>query len=159
VTLRGGVHRLQRDFNQSSDTLRVLAVLSPTCSHCLEGYELLMRMPSGPNCLVLWTAMLIGDSVDVAAEQGLSDYRCTQFWEEAGWPVSTRLRPILGFGPYDPSKSAWDVYLLYPPGITWTVAEYPPRPTDWTHNLREHEPERSRISAALLTRWASTATS
>lgn len=156
VTLQGGVHRLQLDFNQLSETLRVLAVLSPTCPHCLEGNEMLSRMPAGPNCLVLWTAMLAGDSPDVAAEQGRSDDRCTQYWEEADWPVSTRLRPILGFGSYDPAMSAGDVYLLYPPGIVWTD-EYPPFPTDWTHNLREHEPERPRITAALLTHWASTA--
>jgi len=118
---------------------------------------MLLRMPSGPNCLVLWTAMLPGDSADVAAERGHSDDRCAHYWEEASWPVSTRLRPVLGVGPYDPAKSAWDVYLLYAPGIMWTT-EYLPPPTDWTHNLREYEPERNRITAALLTQWASTAT-
>jgi hypothetical protein len=135
----------------------VLAVLSPTCPHCVEGYEMLLRMPSGLNCLVLWTPILAGDSAEVAAEQGQSDLRCVHYWEEASWPVSTRLRPILGFGPYDPAKSAWDVYLLYLPGITWTT-EDPPPPTDWTHNLREDEPERPRITAALLNRWALIAT-
>jgi hypothetical protein len=157
VTLQGGVQRLQHDFNQLSDTLRVLAVLSPTCPHCFEGYEMLLAMPPAANCLVLWTAMLAGDSADVAAERGHFDHRCAQYWEDASWPVSTRLRPILGFGPYDLAKSAWDVYLLYPPGIIWT-SESPPPPTDWTHNLKEYEPVRLRITAALLTRWTSTAT-
>ena len=156
MKLHGGVHRLQHDFNQSSATLRVLAVLSPTCPHCLQGYEMLSNMPAGPKCLVLWTAMLAGDSADVAAAQGRSSHRCAQYWEEEGWPVSGRLRPILGIGPYSPEMSAWDVYLLYAPGIVWTD-EDPPSPTEWTHNLREQEPARPRITAALLTEWGSRA--
>ena len=62
---------------------------------------MLLRVPLGPTCLVLWTAMLPGDSAGVAAERGHSDDRCGHYWEDASWPVSTRLRPILGFGPYD----------------------------------------------------------
>jgi hypothetical protein len=80
VTLHGGVNRLQHDFNQSSETLRVLAVLSPTCPQCLEGYEMLSGMPAGPKCLVLWTAMLVGDSADIAAERGGSDHPCAHYW-------------------------------------------------------------------------------
>jgi hypothetical protein len=53
VNLGGGVHRLQHDFNQSFESVRVLVVLSPTCPNCLEGYEMLSRMPPGPKCLVL----------------------------------------------------------------------------------------------------------
>ena len=136
--------------------LRVLAVLSPTCPYCFEGYEMLLRMPLGPHCLVLWTANASRGLCGCAAERGHSDHRSAQYWEEANWPISTRLRPILDVGPYDPAKSAWDVYLLYRPGITWTD-EYPPPPGDWTHNLPESEPERPRITAALLTRWSSTA--
>ena len=40
-----GVHHLQQDFNQSSDTLRVLTVLSPICPYYFEGYEMMLRMP------------------------------------------------------------------------------------------------------------------
>ena len=83
-----------------------------------------------------------GDSAAVAAERGRSDHRCTHYWEEEDWPVSTRLRPILGFGPYVPEMSAWDVYLLYPPAVVWTN-EYPPLPSDWSHNLRDYAPTAS----------------
>ena len=44
---------------------------------------------------------------------------------------STRLRQLLGLGPFDPKMSAWDVYLLYSPGTIWTN-EGPPMPSDWT---------------------------
>lgn len=148
VPIRRGVHRLQHGFNQSSPMLRVLADLSPTCPHCLEGYEMLERMPAGPKCMVLWTAILAGDSADVAAEEGRSDQRFAQYWEEEGWPLSTRLRPVLGQGTYDPEVNVWDVSLLHPPAIVWTH-EDPPLPSDRTHNLREYEPERPRITAAL----------
>jgi hypothetical protein len=157
MTLRFGIQRLKDDFNQWSETARVLAVLSPTCPDCLEGYEMMVKMPTGPRCLVLWTAMLPGDSTGAAAQHGLADHRCTHYWEDQGWPVSTRLRPLLGLGPYDPGRSVWDVYLLYPSGILW-IDEHLPPPSDWTHNLGEHGPERSRITAALLDDWSSTTT-
>ena len=147
-----GIEQLQQDFNHQSDTVRVLAVLSPTCPNCLEGYELVSQIPGGPACMVLWTAMREADTAEEAAKLISSDRRCSHYWETDGWPVSTRLRPLLELGPYDPEQSAWDVYLLYRPGINWT-GEDPPAPSDWTHNLREHEPRRPRISSALLSRW------
>jgi hypothetical protein len=39
------------------------------------------------------------------------------YWEEEGWPVSSRVRSALGIGPYDPTQSAWDVHLLYRLGV------------------------------------------
>ena len=146
--------RLRQDFNQWSDAVRVISVVSPTCPNCLEGYELVSRTPAGPTSLVLWTAMLDGDSTRFAFERIGSDRRSTHYWEGEGWPVSTRLRPVLGLGTYNPEMSAWDVYLLFPPGVVWTD-EDPPLPLDWTHNLRENEPDRPRITRDLLIEWSS----
>jgi hypothetical protein len=148
------VGKLCREFNRSSENLRVLAVLSPTCPDCIAGYELVSQMPAGPTRMVLWTAMREGDSADVAARLIGSDRRCSHYWETEGWPVSSRLRPVLGLGPYDPELSVWDVYLLYRPGINWTGGD-PPVPSDWTHNLHEDAPRRPRISSTLLTSWSS----
>ena len=152
-----GVDRLQQDFNESSGTVRVLAVVSPTCPECLAGYELLSRMSPTVTCLVLWTAIKDGDSVSAVAMLIGADQHFAHYWEDEGWPVSTRLRPLLGLGPFDPEKSAWDVYLRYSPGITWTNEDVP-MPSDWTHNFRDLDPERPRITAALLASWSSTAT-
>jgi hypothetical protein len=69
VTHLHRVEQLRRDFNQWSDTSRVLSVLSPTCPNCLEGYRLVSQMPAGPTSLVLWTAMLDGDSSLAATDQ------------------------------------------------------------------------------------------
>jgi hypothetical protein len=41
---------------------------------------MLSGMPAGPKCLVLWTAMLVGDSADIAAERGGSDHPCAHYW-------------------------------------------------------------------------------
>jgi hypothetical protein len=131
----------------------VLAVLSPTCPECLAGYELLLRMPPITTRLVLWTAMTDGDSVSTVATL-IDDDNCTHYWEDEGWPVSTRLRPLLDLGPPDSEKSAWDVYLLYSPGIIGTEEDLPV-PSDWTHNLRDQDAERPRITAAQIARWGS----
>ena len=42
--------------------------------------------------------------------------------------VSTQLGAVVRIGPYDPTRSVWDVYLLYPPAIKWH-GEKPPLPT------------------------------
>jgi hypothetical protein len=151
-----GVERLQRDFNQYPRAVRVFAVLSPTCPDCLVGYELVSHMAPTTVRLLLWTAMRDGDSASVVSTLIGDDRDCNHYWEDDGWPVSTRLRPLLGLGPFDPEMSAWDVYLLYPPGVIWTN-EDPPMPSDWTHNLRDHNAEQPGITAALLARWSSTA--
>jgi len=98
--------------------------------------------------------MLDGDSAGTAIEQIASDRRCVNYWEDEGWPVSTRLRQVLGLGPYDPQRSVWDIYLLYAPVVVWN-GEDPPLPSEWTHNRAEPAPDQPRISAALLSRWSS----
>lgn len=148
-----GIEWLQTEFNQWSGTSRLLAVLSPTCPHCLAGYELILRMPEGPLCMVMWTAMLEGDSPRAASALITSDRRCVHYWEDEGWPISTRFRPVLGFGPYDPGRSVMDVYLLYHPGVVWH-GDDPPLPSDWAHNLQEEEPQRPRITPDVLAEWA-----
>ena len=72
-----------------------------------------------------------GDCDDAAArasEAFSGDLRFSHFWEEEGWPVSTALRPLLGFGDYEPTRSAWDVDLFYEPGVKW-MHRVPPTPT------------------------------
>ena len=91
VTVFPGVDRLRGDFNEWSNAVRVLAMLSPTCQECLAGYELLLRMPPATTRLVLWTAMKDGDSISTVATLIDDDKHCTHYWEDEGWPVSTRL--------------------------------------------------------------------
>jgi len=71
----------------------------------------------GVAVFVLWIAMLDGDTLQAAKEAANClnvDASVRHYWEEEGWPVSARLRPVLGIGPYDPTQSAWDIHLLFP---------------------------------------------
>jgi hypothetical protein len=78
--------------------------------------------------------MLSGDNVNAAQIQAgsFTDRRILQRWDArrlAGAEFSKALK-LKGH--------AWDVYLLYAPGVKWTGAT-PPAPTFWMHQLRaEH---------------------
>jgi hypothetical protein len=97
--------------------------------------------------------MLDGDDAEsqgYAADVGL---KARHYWEEEGWPVSARLRPMLGIGPYDPTRSAWDVYLLYDGTAMW-VPGRPPAPVAWAYNTQADLPAGERLDAVLLHRWS-----
>jgi hypothetical protein len=150
--------QLRSDFNDRRALVRVVSVVSPTCDDCLAGLTLLLEAIDGAASvvsLVLWLAMLPGDGPKVAekaAKRFAIETPSLHYWEEEGWPVSTSLRHVLGIGRYDPVRSAWDVYLLYAPGVEWGNGD-PPVPTAWGYNTRDELPAGERLSAALVRDW------
>jgi hypothetical protein len=76
----------------------------------------------------------------------------SHYWEEDSWPVSTALRPILGLGTYETTRSAWDVYLFYGRGARW-VGQAPPAPTEWAHQLNPDPGVGERLTPATVARW------
>jgi hypothetical protein len=105
--------------------------------------------------LALWTAMRPGDREEAAArasEAFSGDSGFSHFWEEEGWPVTTALRPLLGLGDCEPTRSAWDVYLLYEAGVKW-VDRVPPAPTEWAHQLEPDPGVGDRLALGTVTRW------
>ena len=52
---------------------------------------------------------------------------------EHGWDAEQRLSTLFAKA-LNLNGSAWDVYLLYGPGVSWTE-EGPPHPTFWMHQL------------------------
>ena len=52
---------------------------------------------------------------------------------EHGWDAEHRLSMLFARA-LNLKGSAWDVYLLYGPGVSWT-GEAPPHPTFWMHQL------------------------
>ena len=150
--------QLRNDFNDRRDVRRVVSVVSPTCDDCLAGLSLLFEAIDAAvhiAPLVLWLGMLPGDASEAAEESAkrfAADPPALHYWEEEGWPVSTRLREVLRIGPYDPTRSAWDVYLLYGPGVEWGKGD-PPAPDAWAYNTRDDLLGGQRLSKAVVRDW------
>jgi len=157
----GGPLQLKDCFNaRSNDAGRILMVVSPTCPDCLEGVRLVAATASEVRAtkvslFALWTAMRPGDCEAAAVGASAvfdSASGFSHFWEEHGWPISTALRPLLELGGYEPTQSAWDVYLFYGPGVTW-VSQGPPIPTAWAHHFRPDPGVGDRLTVATVAGW------
>lgn len=78
--------------------------------------------------------------------------RCTRFADERvqfSWDperaVGHAFAPVLSL----PRRTAWDVYLVYAPGVRWTDAA-PPLPTVWMHQLHDADPSLRLDTARLI---------
>src|SRR5229473_6440039 len=146
---------VRKEFNASSQKVRVVALLSPTCPGCQSGHavvgRVLKKFPSPKlQAILVWERMRDGDSVASAGQQAeiVQDVRISQ-----GWDGSWNLGKLFG-ETLDLHQIAWDVYLVYEPGIKWDGIE-PPRPTFWMHQLEGVDPnlllctDPSRLSAEV----------
>ena len=148
------VAQLPQRFNELAKASRVLMVLSPTCGDCLAGARI-VAAEVAKGVLVVWTDMRPSDSAAAAVQAGTElPTHFHHFWEVEPWPVSTALRPLLGLGPYDASRSAWDVYLFYPSGANWVGSvTTPPTPAAWAYNLVEDPGVGVRLDAKVVRGW------
>jgi len=131
---------LRKEFNASSQKVRIVALLSPTCSECQSGHAvvggILKRFRSARlQALLVWEPMREGDSPEAAADQAeaVRDARISQ-----GWDGSRDVGKLFG-ATLDLQETAWDVYLIYKPGIIWE-GQRPPHPTFWMHQLDGADP-------------------
>jgi hypothetical protein len=131
---------LRKQFNASSQKVRIVALLSPTCAECQSGHAImggiLKKFPSsGLQALLVWEPMRDGDSPANAAKQAATvrDLRISQ-----GWDDSRDLGKLFG-ATLNLHEIAWDVYLIYKPGVTWE-GKQPPHPTFWMHQLAGADP-------------------
>ena len=79
---------------------------------------------------IVWTPMLPGDCEKMAqsATALIPDARASHYYDpdrRAGRALASRMG---GEG-----KVAWDIYLFFPPGMTWE--DEAPLPVDWVHQL------------------------
>jgi hypothetical protein len=134
------------EFNRASDRLRVVALLSPTCGICQKGQRVVesvfSKYPQDARLrgFVVWLPMLPTDTQQYAGAQAGSfvDSRVSQQWD--GERTSgALLAHTLGL-----KGTAWDIYLLYAPGVRWS-GDQPPTPTFWMHQLREESGADQRI--------------
>jgi hypothetical protein len=88
------------------------------------------------QAILVWEPMRDGDSPMDATEQAATfrDPRITQ-----GWNENRNIGQLFGetLGLHD---IAWDVYLVYKPGMKWE-AQQPPHPTFWMHQLEGADPK------------------
>ena len=89
---------------------------------------------------VAWVPILPDDSEPAAREScGLvTDARAAHFWDEQR-VLPDLFASVLGLPEGWP---AWDVYLAYPPGVTWgdrVQNAPPPAPAFWHHQLGDLE--------------------
>ncbi len=131
---------VRKEFNASSGKVRVVALLSPTCPDCRSGQAVVGRILkkfSSPKlqAIFVWEPLRGGDNAANAAQHAASvqDVRIAQGWD--GTPELGKLfRDTL-----DIYQVAWDVYLVYRPGVKWEGPR-PPRPTFWMHQLEGVDP-------------------
>jgi len=131
---------VRKEFNASSEKVRVVALLSPTCPGCQSGHAVVSRVlkkfPSPKlQAILVWEPMRDGDNAATATQQAenVQDVRIVQ-----GWDGSRNLGKLFG-DTLDLHQIAWDVYLIYKPGIKWEETQ-PPRPTFWMHQLEGVDP-------------------
>jgi len=132
---------VRKEFNASSQKVRVVALLSPTCPDCQSGHgvvgRILKKFPSPKlKAILVWEPMRDGDDATSATQQAetVQDIRISQ-----GWDGSQNLGKVFG-QTLDLHQIAWDVYLVYKPGIKWEGPQ-PPRPTFWMHQLEGADPK------------------
>jgi hypothetical protein len=78
---------------------------------------------------IVWVPQLAGTNSRAIQVSGLiNDPRLHQYWDQADITGREFAKVLQTPGP------AWDVYLLYAPGIRW-AAELPPAPTYWMQQL------------------------
>ena len=146
--------QLRDEFNRASDRVRVVALLSPTCGVCQKGQRVVQSVFSKyPNDrrlrgFVVWLPMLPSDSKETAGAQAASfvDQRLVQQWDGDRSSGNLMAKTLALKG------SAWDVYLLYAPGVKW-AGDQPPAPTYWMHQLRAEDgaDQRACLNPAVFT--------
>ncbi len=139
----------RKTFNASSQKVRVVALLSPTCPDCRSGHgvvgRVLTKFPSPKlKAILVWEPMRDGDDATSATQQAetVQDIRISQ-----GWDGDQNLGKVFG-QTLDLHQIAWDVYLVYKPGIKWEGPQ-PPRPTFWMLLLCEN-PTRMNVEVVKL---------
>lgn len=143
------VAELRDRFNAGAERTRIVSLLSPECGYCQLGHALvgtlLERRPAADlEALVVWLPMVDGDDLESARRRNAawSDGRAV-----AGWDAERRIADAFASA-LDLPRSAWDVYLVYPPGVRW-VGEVPPVPEVWMHQLPYAPPDRRLVPVEL----------
>lgn len=126
---------LQKAFNEDSDDLRLVLLLSPKCGVCLVSARVLDKyvlneIEGDLQVYLVWGPMLGGEKQEdaVQATTFLADPRVQHFWTPEHTVAQAFAKPlVLG------EELAWDTFNLYAPGETWKEGAAPPVPLYYMH--------------------------
>ena len=126
--------QLKQRFQQDSDRVRLIALLSPVCPACRRGFadmqSVLKDVPdSRLRVYIVWLPMFPGDSRGWAQTRSdeFKDDRLSYYWD------GDKLTGEEWNKTLDLNRTAWDVYFLYESGSKWDGAA--PAPSFWMHQL------------------------
>lgn len=126
-------------FQANGGSVRMIALLSPSCLSCVRGFETVQKTLIGVGDLrlraaVVWIAVMPPDKRDMAVSLSaqFTDGRLTYFWDPYRAAGETWQPPLKLKG------AAWDVYLLYGASATWNEPDLDPGPPIfWMHQLKD----------------------
>jgi hypothetical protein len=130
------IDELRARFNDSIDTVRIIAFLSPTCGPCRYGQgvvrALFEEFPDEKLAgFIVWVPMLPTDNADTAKfEQGTITDPRLQCWFDGDKAAANAWSSFIGL-----ANTTWDVYAAYESGVAWEPAAPPPTPNIWMHQL------------------------
>jgi hypothetical protein len=169
VAVVDSLEQIKEAFNANSDKPRALLLVSPTCSECVFGAEVVRKSimdkfaSSGVYAIVVWEPMLTPDNEGAARQSSgiFAGVPASQFYDadrHAGWayerqrfsrkwdeveaalPRGHWLRQVTDRKP-EPAPE-WDVYMLFKPGVRW--ASQVPKPDAFIRHIGRDEHGQSR---------------
>ncbi len=158
------LNALKAEFNAHADRPRILLLVSPACSECIYGAEVVRTSimdafaASGVYALVVWEPMIDGDSLDAARQSSaiFAETPSAQYYDEerlSGWayekehfakkwddveaalPADHWLRSMVDEKPV--AAPEWDVYMLFKPGVKWETQT--PKPDAFIRHMGRNE--------------------
>lgn len=135
--------KLRQAFNDAADGVRVISIPNPACRACVNGQRLMDRIfteefseAKALTGFVVWISINGWGSLSEAQllARETNHTRWTHFWDAEMYAGKLFKAPINLNAEY---LTAWDVYLIYAPGIHWVEDSPPPKPTFWMHQLSE----------------------
>ncbi len=132
---------LQKAFQQDNGSVRLVALLSPSCPYCIKGYRYMIKLlgeivDERLKMYIIWEPMLSGDSKELAdkVSKEVNDPRMVfQAWDENR--VNGKLWTSVMHKADDrwlADGPAWDVYFLYKANEKWDE-DKPTNPGYWQH--------------------------
>ena len=141
TVLGGDDQPLRDDFNRNRDDIRLVFLVDPICPGCLRGLadmgdDLLSGLSAGApvKVYVVFEPVIGGQANNIKAAAALLRSPTPRlYWNPTG-DFGREMSHVLGYWNGYRWVYAWDTWLIYPPGATWTDGA-PPKPVFLMHQL------------------------